>query len=302
MREIPGAPAASWPAMDEHVTQHTARARLLDGAAVEERRLEVGGVQTHLASGGDGPPLVFLHGGSQAGGVLWARVLPRLVRTHRVVAPDLPGLGESAPLPRLDADAFGRWLAAVLAVTVEEPPTLVAHSLPGNLAARFAAAHPQALRRLVLVAAPTLEDLRPPPGLLVAAMGLNLRPSPRNLERFARWPYLDRQRTGAELGAWHDALDAYLLARAGVRHVKRTMRQIVGAGRRGISASDLHAITTPVELLWGRGDRMVPVSIGQAASSTLGWRLQVIDGAGHLPHVERPEAFVDALEGTLDRG
>lgn len=288
--------------MDEHATQHTPREHLLDGTAVEDRRLEVHGAQTHLVSGGDGPPLVFLHGGSQAGGVLWARVLPRLVRTHRVVVPDLPGLGESAPLTRLDADAFGQWLAALLAVTVDEPPTLIAHSLPGNLAARFAAAHPQALRRLVLVAAPALGDYRPPPGLLVAAMRLNMRPSRRNLERFARWPYLDRQRTGAELGAWHDALDAYLLSRAGVPHVKRTMRQIVGAARTGIPASDLHALTMPVELLWGRGDRMVPVSIAQTASRALGWRLRVIDDAGHLPHVEQPEAFLDALEDTLDRG
>ena len=288
--------------MDEHATRPTARERLLNGAAVEDRRLEVHGVETHLVIGGHGPPLVCLHGGSQAGGVLWGRVLPRLVKTHRVVVPDLPGLGESAPLLRLDADAFGQWLAALLAVTVDERPTLVAHSLPGNLAARFAAAHPAALRRLVLVAAPTLEDFRPPPGLLVAAMRLNLRPSQRNLERFARYPYRDRQRTGAELGAWHAALDAYLLSRAGVPHVKRAMRQIVGAGRKRIPANDLHAITMPVELLWGRGDQMVPVSIGQAASRALGWRLHVIDGAGHLPHVEQPEAFVDALEDTLDRG
>lgn len=282
--------------------EKAAREHLLDGVAVTDHRLEANGVETRVLTGGNGPPLAFLHGGSQAGGVLWARVLPRLVRTHRVVVPDLPGLGESAPLPRLDADAFGQWLAAVLAVAVDEPPTLVAHSLPGNLAARFAAAHHEALRRLVLVAAPTIQDFRPPPGLLVAAMRLNLRPSRRNLERFARWPYLDRQRTGAQLGTWHDALDAYLLSRAGVPQVKRTMRQIVGAGRKAIPASDLHAITVPVELLWGRGDRMVPVSIGQAASTALGWRLHVIDGAGHLPHIEQPKAFVDALEDTLDRG
>lgn len=285
--------------MDGRTTQHTARERLLDGAAVEDRRLEVHGSETRLLTGGHGPPLVLLHGGSQAGGVLWARVLPRLVGTHRVVVPDLPGLGESAPLPRLDADAFGEWLSALLAVTVDEPPTLVAHSLPGTLAARFAAAHPGALRRLVLVAAPIL-GFRPPPGLLVSAMRLNLRPSQRNLERFARWPYLDRRRTGAELGAWHDALDVYLLSRAGLPDVKRTIRQIVGAGRKRIPVDDLHAITVPVGLLWGRGDRMVPVSIGEAASRVLGWRLHVIDEAGHLPHVEQPEAFVDALKETLD--
>ncbi len=225
---------------------------------------------------------------------------PPPVKAHRVVAPDLPGLGESAPLPRLDPDSFGDWLAALLAVTGDEPPTLVAHSLPGNIAARFAARHPDALRRLVLVATPGLGAFRPPPGLLVSAVRLNLRPSKRNLERFSRWPYLDRQRTGAELGAWHDALDTYLLSRAAIPHVRRTMGQVVRAGRKGIPADEVHAIEMPVALLWGSGDRMAPLSAAKAASSYLGWRLRIIHAAGHLPHVEQPEAFAQALEETLD--
>ena len=68
------------------------RARLLSGLPVTERRLRVAGVSTAVLEGGDGPPLVLLAGEFAA---VWMRVIPDLVTTHRVIAPDLPGLGAS---------------------------------------------------------------------------------------------------------------------------------------------------------------------------------------------------------------
>ncbi len=200
----------------------------------------------------------------------------------------------------MDAATFGDWLAALLTLTCDEQPTLVAHSLPGNLVARFAARHRDALRRLVLVATPGLGRFGPPLGLLASAIRLNARPSQRNLERFSLWPYRDPQRTRTELGTWHDELDAYLLSRAAVGHVKRAMRELLRAARKPIPAAELHAITIPVALLWGSGDRMAPVSMAEVTSRDLGWPLRVIDEAGHLPHLEQPEAFAYALELTLD--
>ena len=79
---------------------------------VEERRLELAGVSTAVLEGGDGPPLVLLHGPG-ASAAHWLRVLPDLVATHRVIAPDLPGLGASevggGPL---DAERVLAWLAS----------------------------------------------------------------------------------------------------------------------------------------------------------------------------------------------
>jgi pimeloyl-ACP methyl ester carboxylesterase len=51
----------------------------------------------------------------------------------------------------------------------------------------------------------------------------------------------------------------------------------------------------PTALLWGSHDRLLPLPIAQAASATLGWSLHVVDDAGHLPHVEQPNAFLNAL-------
>src|SRR5215218_4283111 len=84
------------------------RARLLSGLAVTERRLRLAGVSTSVLEGGGGPPMVLLAGEFAA---VWMRVIPELVTTHRVIAPDLPGLGASeAPDGPLDADATLAWL------------------------------------------------------------------------------------------------------------------------------------------------------------------------------------------------
>lgn len=275
---------------------------LLAGLPVAERRLQLDGIDTVVLEGGRGPSLVLLHGGSPAGAALWAPVIAGLAEHHHVLAPHLPGLGESAPAPTLDAASVATWLAALLDRICQDRPALVTHSLPGGFAARFAAQHADRIDRLVLVATPALGRHRPPPALLLAALRLNLRPSRRNLERFARWTYLDPARTRADRGAWHDALEAYLLARAAVPHVKRSMRQLLGAGRRPIPAAELQRTGTPTALLWGRGDRMAPLNVAEATSATFGWPLHVIDDAGHLPHVEQPERFVDALERILHGG
>ncbi len=80
------------------------RKRLLAGLPVTDRRLEVAGVTTAVLEGGDGPPLVLLPAPGEFAAV-WIRVLPDLVATHHVIAPDLPGSGASevpGGSPRLD--------------------------------------------------------------------------------------------------------------------------------------------------------------------------------------------------------
>ena len=76
-----------------------ARERLLAGLPVTERRLQLAEVSTAVLEGGAGPPIVLLHGPG-AYGAAWLRVIPDLVTTHRVIAPDLPGQGATRQPPR----------------------------------------------------------------------------------------------------------------------------------------------------------------------------------------------------------
>ena len=64
------------------------------------------------------------------------------------------------------------------------------------------------------------------------------------------------------------------------------------------SDDELRGIDVRVALLWGRLDRMVPLRIAELASSKFGWPIHVVKDAGHVPHVEQPEAFLKALAAT----
>ena len=61
---------------------------------VTERRLLLAGISTAVLEGGDGPPVVLLHG-PMANATHWMGIIPGLVATHRVIVPDLPGHGAS---------------------------------------------------------------------------------------------------------------------------------------------------------------------------------------------------------------
>src|SRR5687768_3763552 len=100
------------------------RAQLLAGLPLREHRRSSAGISTAVLEGGDGPPLVLLHGPG-ANATHWARVIPALAKRHRVIAPDLPGHGASHAGDRALDDAHVlRWLAELCAQTCTTPPAL----------------------------------------------------------------------------------------------------------------------------------------------------------------------------------
>ena len=251
------------------------RSALLANLPVEQRRLG----STSVLEAGSGPPLVLLHGGIECGGVIWAPVVEELAASHRLVIPDVPGLGESEPVNRLDAATFSAWFRELIEQTCDEEPAVVAHSLCGTLAARCGIGRP-----LLIYGAPGVGRYRMPLALRTAAIRFGLRPTARNLERIERLAFYD---LGALDPGWLGAFGAYMLDRVRVPHVQRTMRQLVAAGTKRVPDAELRRI----ELVWGRHDRFVPVELAQEAAARLGRPLHVIEDAGHVPHVECPQAF-----------
>lgn len=272
---------------------------MLNGVGATSRDLEITGVRTRVLEMGEGPPLVLQHGGIECGGIMWTPVLARLAAQHRVVVPDAPGLGESDPVDRLDNDAYSRWLDHLLDAMDLDRPALVAHSLFGTMAAHYATQRSDRLGRLVLYGAPGVGPYRMPWRLRCAAIRFAIRPTPRNAERFDRFALLDLDATRDLDPSWYDAFGQYNQEQATRRHVKRTMNRLVADQTKPIDTEDLACITVPTALLWGRHDRMVPLTIGQSASEQHGWPLHVIDDAAHAPHIEAPTAFVDTLQKVL---
>jgi pimeloyl-ACP methyl ester carboxylesterase len=165
--------------LSRQLTGTDARRQVLAGVPLGERRLRLAGVAAAVLEGGDGPPLVLLHGqGGWAAG--WLPVIPDLLQAHRVVVPDLPGLGASeTPEAPPDAATVLAWLGELIDATCTAPPVLVGASLGGSIAARFATGHSQQLARLVLVDTGCLVGrVRP------ALLRHSLRPSRRTMIRF----------------------------------------------------------------------------------------------------------------------
>jgi pimeloyl-ACP methyl ester carboxylesterase len=279
------------------------RRRLLAGAPVSERRLELAGVSTAVLEGGSGRPVVLLHGqGGWAG--MWLPAMARLVGTHRVVAPDLPGLGAS----RTDAGPPGAatalaWLGELVDRTCPAPPVLVGASLGGSLAARFAAEHGDRLAGLVLIGMGGLVGrVRIPPATLLALVRHSVRPSERTALRMLRQVSVDVDRLARRMGERWAPFRAYSLELSRTPSVQRANRRLLRElGLRQVPPEALARIGVPTTLIWGRQDRVMPVAAAREASARYGWPLEVIDDAGHFLAADQPEAFLAALARALDR-
>jgi pimeloyl-ACP methyl ester carboxylesterase len=100
---------------------HEARAQLLAAMPVTEQRWQLAGVSTAELEGGDGLPVVLLHGPGEYA-AHWLRVIPGLVTTHHVIAPDLPGRGISEVTDGLlDAGRLRTWLGELIEQTCASP-------------------------------------------------------------------------------------------------------------------------------------------------------------------------------------
>ena len=274
------------------------RQRVLAGAPVTERRLDLAGVSTAVLEGGDGPPVVLLHGQGGWSG-MWLPVVGDLLKTHRVIAPDLPGLGASTvPDGPPDAARVLAWLDALTERACPEPPAMVGASLGASIAARFAIAHPDRLSRLVLVDAGSLARFRPAPGVLVALARFLARPGERTQQGFLRQVAVDPARARALLGEDAQAYGLELARAPSVRAANRRLLRELGT--RPIPPEQLAGIAVPTTLIWGRQDRVMRLRIAEEASTRYGWPLEVIEGAGHLS-IEQPEAFRSALRVALER-
>jgi pimeloyl-ACP methyl ester carboxylesterase len=285
-------------ASTQRLAGEEARARLLSGLPVTERRLQLAGVSTAVLEGGDGPPMVLLAGEFAA---VWMRVIADLVTTHRVIAPDLPGLGASeVPDGLLGADATLAWLDELIDQTCAIPPVLVGKGAAGALAARFTIDHGDRVDRLVLVDTYGLDRFRPPPGMAISFIGVMLRPTERGLQRsFRRYCFVDLDGVRAAMGEPYEWMAAYALDRFRTPSVKFAMRSLFRHLASTIPSEELDRIAVPTTLIWGRHDVGMRLNVAETASVRFGWPLLVIENARDDPAIEQPAAFLEALRTAL---
>jgi pyruvate dehydrogenase E2 component (dihydrolipoamide acetyltransferase) len=253
----------------------------IDADAVKPRELEAAGLRLrYLELGeGDSTPVLLLHGfGADLN--TWMFTQPALAEGRRVIALDLPGHGGSAK-------EVGPGNAGHLTDAVEsaagalgiERVHLVGHSMGGAVAASLA------LRRPALAATLTL----------IASAGLGPEINAAFIDGFVR---ASRRREAVEVLNLlvHDPA---LVSRTMVEDVLRYKRldgvaaalaKIAEAwfagGRQSLDlTAEIATLGLPIQIIWGREDRILPVSHAEALASRL--PVHILNDAGHLPHMEK---------------
>ncbi len=269
-----------------------------------ERRITLHGHRVSYRAAGSGPLLLLVHGigGSSA---TWQQVLPRLAERYSVVAPDLLGHGSSAK-PRADYSlgAHASTIRDLLGVLGYERGTIVGHSLGGGVAMQFAYQFPERCERMVLVSSGGLGHelhllLRAAalPGAEWVLPLLCSRGLCDAVDRVARFLGRGGLRAGSDLDEiWRsfvslsdpDARQAFI-------HTVRTVIDI--RGQRASAGDRLYlAAEMPTLIIWGEHDPLIPVAHAYSAHEHIREsRLEIFPKAGHFPHRNNPQRFVEVL-------
>ena len=266
---------------------------------LESHVADVSGRETRYWVGGDGPPVILIHG-LGAAATNWTELAPLLARRRTVLAPDLPGHGHSEPLDEVRgltsyAEHVGR-LAERLGLL---PAAVVGHSLGGVVSLRLAAARPADVRALALVCAAGIHRHArwAERALWIASL---FRPDvvvARRAREVARRARLRR----AVFNHW-GAVDGATLSESAVLGLltSRGRGTDVASARRALFQDDprhdLHEVSCPTMLLWGARDRLVPLSSGFEYARRLRAPIRALPGAGHLVIVEQPAECAEILE------
>ncbi len=235
---------------------------------------------------GDGQPLLFLHGvGNQ--GSSWFEVAPAFAGSHRVVVPDLPGHGESAPatgdLPMATIVSGAERL--LLEVTADRKAIVVGNSMGAWIATLLALKHPDRVERIVLVNGGALPGDPGAPSLL-----------PQTREQAAQLMALLRDPAAPPLPDW--LLDD-LVRRAPTGPTARLTRDLPGLVA-NLLIGRLGEVKTPADLLWGASDQLMKVAYAERMSAQLpAARLTLLERCGHIPQLECAPAVVAALQALL---
>jgi pimeloyl-ACP methyl ester carboxylesterase len=247
---------------------------------------------------GSGPAVVLLHGqpGSAAD---WLPVTRLLEPSFTVIVPDRPGYGRTGGR----AGGFHDNAVAVLDLMDElqvAQATIVGHSWSGGVAIALAEEAPARIAGVVLIASVRpgeplgrLDRLlaTPPFGTALAAVSLNLAARALSLARVRH--ALDRYLRGTT--------DEGLLAiaegwRRGDAWRSFVVEQAALFDELGGLAPGLAGIVSPVTVVIGGADRIVPASTGERLAAAIpGARLIRLEGAGHLLSHERPADVASAI-------
>ena len=276
--------------------------RVTKGFPPEGKFLDVGADRVHYTDRGTGPAIVFVHG--LCGNLRNFAYLDmdRLARSHRVIVIDRPGAGRSVRGADSPANIYAQ--ARMVAQCIEklglDKPVLVGHSLGGAISLAVGLNHPQVIRRLALIAPLTHAESAPP-----GAFGGLVLPSPL-VRRLVSWTLaiplsiINSRKAIAAVFAPESMPKDFPFKGGGLLglrpHVFYAASSDLVAAPEDLPDMERRyaSMTVPVDVLYGRGDRILNVKRqGEALKQKLDRvNLRIIDG-GHMLPVTQPALTTD---------
>lgn len=268
------------------------------------RRVELPGAEVSYVEIGAGEPVVFVHG---LGGCWrnWLENLPHLSRTHRAIALDLPGFGDS-PMPSwsIDMSAYGRLIHDFCEKLGVEGGAIVGNSMGGMIATEAVTAAPGRFEQLVLVAAAGILNTWYPEERAVATALAWKTFGPHFGDR-GRWIVTHPRARRIVFGPfvrYPNRLRADLLFEQIDSGLERAegFGDALHAAIRHDMREQLGEIEIPTMVLWGQSDRVIPVSAALSYHRRIpNSRLEIFERTGHVPQLERPLRFNAVLDEFL---
>jgi pimeloyl-ACP methyl ester carboxylesterase len=261
---------------------------LVEGIAAEAERIETpcGDGTMVWRAWGSGPPLVLLHGG-YGSWMHWIRNVLPLSRRFRVIAPDLPGLGESATPPEpWSAAGLAAIIGAGLDIVLPQgaAPHLAGFSFGGVIGGSVAAQFGDRLRSFTVVGSNGLGLTRSPTDLR------RVPPNADETQEFATHRYNLNQLMIAD-PAKIDELALYLQKTNHARARMRSRR----FSRSGALVEALPRVTARLDGIWGERDATAYPHVEERARILRGFqptaRFAVVPGAGHWVQYEAADRF-----------
>lgn len=258
---------------------------------MQSTNLRYSGKRLHVWAGGTGPVLLLLHSAWGDAEMGWSTVWNDLARAFTVIAPDLPGFGasEAAEVPSLAG------IAGVLKQLLDDKgidrAMVVGNSFGVAAAVEFASLYPSMTAKLVAVNGGYLPSL---PALMKRIITI-----PSVERRFRR---AMRKMTYSDEAFGKAFPDRSILP----PHFFEAIRQYEEQHSRIVYDAFMRQATpqkrpaVPSAIIWGAGDRLTGIRQAERMRKWLAVpQISWIDGAGHLPQVERPHEFVDMLRNSI---
>ena len=240
--------------------------------------------------GGDGAPLLLIHGGIGNAELHWAPVGTRLSERSTVIAPNLPSFGETSPLERAGFAQIADWVVSLMDALNIESANVIGNSFGGGVSRLMASRHKLRVKRLILVNGGAIPNIPPFVGRMMQSSIFNGMFN------------MIRKQTFSFKGLAPMFADKSFLTNEFISQAEADSLGFVTLMRQSASEGvGMDVIPqVPTLVLWGEDDKFTKVSMGQNLAKMIpNAEFKLFVGAGHMPQIEKPDEFVRVVMDFL---